>query len=98
MIAGSVWFGYWLSYQARPDEVAERHIKAQQAYITELEGCIRNIGETQQQLIDAGFKDVVIDGEPNEVTVDYIWGPITDKAYCNYKAIESIEKMSEKNN
>ena len=87
-------FAYFCSRQARPDRTAERHIAEQQAYITELENCIRNIGETQQQLIDAGFKDVVINGEPNEVTVDYKWGPITERAYGNYMATKSIERMA----
>lgn len=95
VFAVGFWFGYWLSYQARPDdEVAERQIQAQQAYIAELKNCIRNIGETQQQLIDVGFKDVVIEGEPNEVTVDYIWGPITERAYGNYMAARSMARMA----
>lgn len=33
-----------------PDRAAEQHIQAQQAYITELENCIRDIGETQARM------------------------------------------------
>lgn len=92
-------FGFLCGRQAirfpDPFKTTNRYITAQQTYIPELENCIRNIGETQQQLIDAGFKDVVINGEPNEVTVDYIWGPITERAYGNYMATKSIERMAE---
>lgn len=49
IFAVGFWFGFWLSRQAR-DEVAEQHIIAQQAYITELENCIRDIGETQARI------------------------------------------------
>ena len=37
---------------------------------------IRSIGETQQQLRDAGY----------DIKVDYIWGPETERAYCDYLA------------
>lgn len=45
---------------------------------------IRNIGETQQQLIDAGYENVYVPefGEFRDLTVDYNWGPITEAAYC----------------
>lgn len=38
---------------------------------------IRSIGETQQQLKDAGLY---------HGRIDYIWGPNTERAYCNYKS------------
>lgn len=44
---------------------------------------IRSIGETQQQLKDAGFY---------HGRIDYIWGPNTERAYCNYKAAQSWPK------
>ena len=56
-------FGIWFSRIALPDRIAERHIEAQQRYIIELEICIRSIGETQQQLIAAGYEWVIAEGD-----------------------------------
>lgn len=49
---------------------------------------IRSVGETQQQLIDAGYGDVWANGEIRQLKVDYIWGPNTTKAYGNWKAAD----------
>ena len=37
---------------------------------------IHSVGETQQELCDAGYP----------VKVDYKWGPETEDAYCDYMA------------
>ena len=55
---------------------------------------IRNIGETQQQLIDAGYEWVIVDGNWAQVTVDYLWGPKTDAAYCQWSADRTISRMA----
>lgn len=48
---------------------------------------IRSIGETQQQLKDAGYY---------HGRIDYIWGKNTERAYCEYKAAESLRLMAGK--
>ncbi len=49
------------------------------------------IGKLQQHFIDNGITTVVIRGETKEVVVDYVWGEISDKAYCDLMGIEIDE-------
>ena len=57
---------------------------------------IRNIGETQQQLIDAGYERVYVPEYEDFKTlkVDYTWGPITEAAYCQWAHDKVIARMS----
>lgn len=43
---------------------------------------IQNIGEAQQRLKEQGLY---------HGKIDYLWGPLMDKAYCDYCAIREIE-------
>lgn len=43
---------------------------------------VQNIGEAQQRLKEQGLY---------HGKIDYIWGPLMDKAYCDYCAIEEIK-------
>lgn len=56
---------------------------------------IRNIGETQQQLIDAGYERVYVPeyNDVNTLAVDYKWGPITEAAYCQWSHDKVIVRM-----
>jgi len=59
---------------------------------------IRNIGETQQQLIDAGYGYIYVARYKKwcTLTVDYKWGPIMDAAYCAYMADKTLAKTETK--
>ena len=43
---------------------------------------VQNIGEAQRRLKEQGLY---------QGKIDYIWGKETDRAYCNYCAIQAIE-------
>lgn len=43
---------------------------------------VQNIGEAQRRLKEQGLYH----GE-----IDYIWGPETEKGYCDYCAIQAVE-------
>lgn len=78
MIVLALLFATWLASQARPDIVDD----------------VPDISDIQQRLIDMGFEWASIKGVQKQVVIDGVWGEITDRAYCNYKAAQSIEKMS----
>jgi len=64
IVGGTFWFGY------KCGKVANKYPEPLTPPVK-----IRSIGETQQQLRDAGYN----------IKVDYLWGPETEKAYCDWK-------------
>ncbi len=63
IIGGTFWFAWHCSRIAH-------------AYPEPFTPKIHSIGETQQELRDAGYP----------IKVDYKWGPETERAYCDYMA------------
>lgn len=86
-------FGFWLSYQARPDEVAERQIKAQQKYIAELKNrtVTERMIEIQREL---GCK--ILDGKVGPETTPLLNAKVDEEKpeYCTEQAIKSMARMS----
>ena len=56
-------------------------IKTQESKVVYIQdpNYVQNIGEAQQRLKEQGLY---------HGKIDYIWGPLMDKAYCDYCAIE----------
>lgn len=78
IFAGVFWFAYWLGRQARPDEIAERHIATQQKALDR----IPTFKEIQHKV---GAEPDGIIG-PDTIAK---W----DKAICNQEAVNSINRM-----
>lgn len=79
IIIGVLAFSVWLSYQVRPDEVAERHIATQRVALDR----VPTIKQLQQAV---GAKPDGIVG-PNTIS---LW----KKAINTQYAVESIERMA----
>lgn len=53
IIVSVLWFAFLLSYQARPDEAAEKHIAEQQAYITVIENQLKEYRQLKMYQVSA---------------------------------------------